>query len=58
MVRPKPQRNLSLRWLMKAPKAKVRGRGGSFFSSTAPTCQLLSTEPMGGKWGVRDGGGA
>lgn len=45
MVMPKPHWNLFLRWLRKAPKASDRGRGTSFFSSVAPTTQLLSKEP-------------
>lgn len=45
MVTPKPHWNLFLRWLRKAPKASDRGRGSSFFSSVAPTTQLLSKEP-------------
>lgn len=47
MVRPKPHRNLFLRWFRKAQRDSVRGRGGSFFSSVAPTIQLLFTEPVG-----------
>lgn len=46
MVMPKPHWNLFLRWLRKAPKANDRGRGTSFFSSVAPTTQLLSKEPL------------
>lgn len=46
MVRPKPHRNLFLRWLRKAQRDSVSGRGGSFFSSVAPTIQLLFTEPL------------
>lgn len=46
MVIPKPHWNLFLRWLRKAPKARVRGSGTSFFSRVAPTTQLLSTVPM------------
>lgn len=41
----KPQWNLLRQWLRKAPRARVTGRGGIFFSSTAPTHQLLSTKP-------------
>lgn len=47
MVRPKPHRNLFLRWFRKAQRDSVRGKGGSFFSSVAPTIQLLFTEPVG-----------
>lgn len=56
MVRPKPHRNLFLRWFRKAQRDSVRGKGGSFFSSVAPTIQLLFTEPVGQEWG-RDLGG-
>lgn len=51
MVMPKPHWNLFLRWLRKAPRANDRGRGISFFSSVAPTTQLLSKEPEGGRRG-------
>lgn len=51
MVRPKPHRNLFLRWFRKAQSDSVRGKGGSFFSSVAPTIQLLFTEPVGQEWG-------
>lgn len=51
MVRPKPHRNLFLRWFRKAQRDSVRGKGGSFFSSVAPTIQLLFTEPVGQEWG-------
>lgn len=51
MVRPKPHRNLFLRWFRKALRDNVRGKGGSFFSSVAPTIQLLFTEPAGQEWG-------
>lgn len=51
MVRPKPHRNLFLRWFRKAQRDSVRGRGGSFFSSVAPTIQLLFTEPVGQEGG-------
>lgn len=57
MVRPKPHRNLFLRWFRKAQRDSVRGKGGSFFSSVAPTIQLLFTEPVGQEWG-RDLGGS
>lgn len=50
MVRPKPHKNLFLRWFRKAQRDSVRGRGGSFFSSVAPTIQLLFTEPVGQGW--------
>lgn len=50
MVRPKPHRNLFLRWFRKAQRDSVRGKGGSFFSSVAPTIQLLFTEPAGREW--------
>lgn len=43
----KPQWNLLRQWLRKAPRARVTGSGGIFFSSTAPTHQLLSTKPVG-----------
>lgn len=49
MVTPKPHWNLFLRWLSKEQSARDRGRGSSFFSSVAPTTQLLSTEPAE-KW--------
>lgn len=42
----KPQWNLLRQWLRKAPRARVTGSGGIFFSSTAPTHQLLSTTPL------------
>lgn len=47
----KPQWNLLRQWLRKAPRARVTGRGGIFFSSTAPTHQLLSTTPAAGDAG-------
>lgn len=49
MVTPNPHWNLFLRWLRKEQSAKDRGRGKSFFSSVAPTTQLLSIEPVE-KW--------
>lgn len=53
----KPQWKRWRQWLRKAPSARVTGSGGSFFSRTAPTHQLLSTTPVGRKvaWG-RQGG--
>lgn len=43
----KPQWKRFFQWLRKAPRARVTGRGGSFFSSTPPTLQLLSRSPAG-----------
>ncbi|TNN89197.1 hypothetical protein EYF80_000485 [Liparis tanakae] len=51
MVTPKPHWNLFLRWLRNAPRASVSGSGSSFFSSVAPTTQLLSTVPGGEQGG-------
>ncbi len=45
MVMPNPHWNLLFLWLRKVQRASDRGRGCSFFSSVAPTTQLLSIEP-------------
>jgi len=42
---PNPHWNWFFLWLRKAQRARDRGRGSSFFSSVAPTTQLLSKEP-------------
>lgn len=52
MVTLKPHWNLCLRWLRKAPSARVSGRGRSFFSRVAPTIQFVSTVP--GSQGVAE----
>ncbi|TNN44446.1 hypothetical protein EYF80_045334 [Liparis tanakae] len=47
MVTPKPHWNLFFWWLRKVQSTRESGSGSSFFSSVAPTTQLLSTEPGG-----------